>query len=64
MADILHVVDIHASANAVYQTVGSVEGISRWWSTSVEGSDNVGGSVGFFIVIAESDFRAPGFSAI
>jgi uncharacterized protein YndB with AHSA1/START domain len=45
MADILHVVDIHASANAVFQTVGSVEGIRRWWSISVEGSDDVGGIV-------------------
>jgi len=49
MAEILHVIDIHASPNAVFQTVGSVVGIRKWWSTNVEGSDEVGGriSIGF-----------------
>ena len=45
MADILHVVDIHAPANTVFETIGSVEGIRKWWSTDVDGSDDVGESV-------------------
>jgi len=45
MADILHVIDVHASPSVLFDTLTSVEGIRRWWSTTVEGSDEVDGDV-------------------
>jgi uncharacterized protein YndB with AHSA1/START domain len=45
MADILHVVDVNAPASEVFAAVATVDGIRSWWSTDVEGSDEVGGSV-------------------
>ncbi len=38
MAEILHVVDIHATPEVVYDTLATAEGIRRWWSTQVEGN--------------------------
>lgn len=45
MPDILKVVDIQASPEVVFETIGTVAGIRRWWSTDVEGSDTVGGEI-------------------
>ncbi len=45
MADILQVVDVHAPASDVFATVATVDGIRSWWSTNVEGGDQVGESV-------------------
>ena len=45
MPDILKVVDIQAAANVVFETVGKVAGIRRWWSPDVTGSDEVGGEI-------------------
>jgi len=45
MADILQVVDVHASMQQVFDTVGTTDGIRQWWSTDVEGGDEVGDEV-------------------
>lgn len=45
MPDILHIVDIHASPKDVFETVATVAGVGRWWSTDVTGSDDLGGEI-------------------
>lgn len=45
MADILHVVDAHATPDAVFEAVATVAGIRRWWSADVTGDDEIGNEI-------------------
>ena len=42
MADIRHRVGINAPVPAVYEALATAEGLSRWWTTNVEGRSQVG----------------------
>jgi hypothetical protein len=47
MADIRHRVGIDASADATYQALSTVEGLSGWWTREVEGNADAGGRLRF-----------------
>ena len=54
MDTILHVVDIHASPNAVFNAVSTAEGLAGWWSTKVKTDGKLGSIVDFTF---EDDFN-------
>jgi uncharacterized protein YndB with AHSA1/START domain len=49
MADILHRIGVqHSSPDAVYDAVATIDGLSRWWTTTTTGvADGVGGVIQF-----------------
>lgn len=47
MANILHRVGIKANINDVYQSIASIDGLSKWWTQDTSGSDKVGGTIRF-----------------
>jgi uncharacterized protein YndB with AHSA1/START domain len=47
MPDIRHRVGVSAPITAVYDAVATREGVSRWWTTDVEGDARVGGRLAF-----------------
>jgi uncharacterized protein YndB with AHSA1/START domain len=46
MRTILHVVDIDASPDAVYEAIATAKGLAGWWTTQVSADERVGGIVG------------------
>jgi uncharacterized protein YndB with AHSA1/START domain len=42
MADILLMVPIEAPLEVVYRAISEPEGLSKWWTTSVEGTGDIG----------------------
>ncbi len=44
MADILHLIKIHAPREKVYQTIATAEGIRNWWTRDADLDAKVGGS--------------------
>jgi uncharacterized protein YndB with AHSA1/START domain len=50
MADIMHTLKIHASADRVYQAIATAEGIRNWWTRDAVLESKVGGTgeFGFF----------------
>jgi uncharacterized protein YndB with AHSA1/START domain len=47
MDTIIHVVDIHASPEALYNAVSTGDGLAGWWSAEVTAPEQVGGIVDF-----------------
>jgi uncharacterized protein YndB with AHSA1/START domain len=47
MLDIVHRVGIKAPASQVYEALSTIDGLSRWWTTTTSGSSKVGGTIGF-----------------
>jgi uncharacterized protein YndB with AHSA1/START domain len=47
MVDIIHRIGIRASSAKVYQALSTIDGLSHWWTTEVEGDDHVGGKIRF-----------------
>jgi uncharacterized protein YndB with AHSA1/START domain len=47
---ILHVVDVPAPPKEVFVAISTVDGLSKWWSTKVEGDEEAGGTVRFTFV--------------
>jgi uncharacterized protein YndB with AHSA1/START domain len=48
MPDILHKVGIRSSSlNDVYQALTTVEGLSRWWTTTTQGESKIAGVIRF-----------------
>ena len=47
MPDILHRVGIKAKANAVYETLTTLEGLRGWWITETKGKPTQGGVIDF-----------------
>jgi uncharacterized protein YndB with AHSA1/START domain len=46
--DILHRAGIKSSSDEVYRALATIDGLSRWWTTSTQGdSDKVGGVIKF-----------------
>ncbi len=50
MKKIIHVVSIDAPRNKVFGAVTNQAGLSSWWSTKVEASEDVGGEIHFTFV--------------
>ena len=48
MPDIRNRVGVNAPIDEVYQAIATGEGLSRWWTTEVEGDDRIGGELVFF----------------
>jgi uncharacterized protein YndB with AHSA1/START domain len=48
MATIRHRVGIAAPPERVYEALTTKEGLATWWTTTVEGDPNLGGSLQFF----------------
>ncbi len=48
MADIRHRIGVHAPITEVYGAVSTREGLSRWWTSTVEGEAEVGDELVFF----------------
>jgi len=48
MADIRHRVAISAPREDVYRAVSTPEGVSGWWTRTVEGESKLGGQLRFF----------------
>jgi len=48
MADIRHRVGITASPARVYQTLSTIDGLKGWWTRTVDGEPNVGGTLRFY----------------
>src|SRR5450631_1926253 len=48
MADIRHRVGIDAPRERVYEAVATVEGLSTWWTGTVDGDPSAGGRLRFF----------------
>jgi uncharacterized protein YndB with AHSA1/START domain len=47
MDTILHVVEIHAEPQKVFDAVATASGLSRWWTTRVTSDERAGGMVKF-----------------
>jgi uncharacterized protein YndB with AHSA1/START domain len=45
VAEIRHVLDIEAPPEAVYQVIATREGVARWWTPRIDGSDELGGTM-------------------
>jgi uncharacterized protein YndB with AHSA1/START domain len=50
MKKIIHVVSIDAPRHEVFDAVTKQSGLSSWWSTKVEASEDVGGEIHFTFV--------------
>jgi len=48
MADIRHRVGIKAPLDEVFGQIATLEGLRRWWTTTVEGEAGAGGELRFF----------------
>ena len=44
---IIHVLDIKASPDTVYTAIGTIPGLSGWWTSAITGSPNPGGIIQF-----------------
>jgi uncharacterized protein YndB with AHSA1/START domain len=47
MVDIIHRIGIKSSADKVYKALSTIDGLSNWWTTEVEGDDRLGGNIQF-----------------
>jgi uncharacterized protein YndB with AHSA1/START domain len=47
MVDILHRVGIAAPASSVYESLTTIDGLSRWWTNTVTGDPRPGGRIEF-----------------
>lgn len=47
MVDILHQVGVHATPEAVYDAIATIEGLRGWWTEETTGSTDVGGTIQF-----------------
>ena len=47
MVDILHRVGISAPASSVYESLTTIDGLSRWWTEHVTGDPRPGGRIEF-----------------
>ena len=48
MPDIRNRVGVNAPIDEVYDAIATREGVSEWWTTTVEGNAHVGGELAFF----------------
>ncbi len=48
MPDIRNRVGVNAPIEEVYEAIATREGVSQWWTTTVEGDAHVGGELAFF----------------
>jgi uncharacterized protein YndB with AHSA1/START domain len=53
MADIRHRVGITAPREQVYESLATIEGLSRWWTRDTSGDPAAGGKLEFFFGQAE-----------
>ena len=53
MADIRHRIGIAAPKERVYEALSTTEGLSGWWTRTVDGDPSVGGKLRFFFGGAE-----------
>ena len=60
MLDIVHRVGIKAPASQVYEALSTIDGLSRWWTTTTSGSAKVGGTIGF-LFFTETGAEIGGF---
>lgn len=47
MQKIIHLVNINAVQEEVFEAIATGEGLSNWWSTKVKSEENVGGIIDF-----------------
>lgn len=47
MTDIRHRLRIAGAPQAVYDAIATIEGLSRWWTSTTSGNSAVGGSIDF-----------------
>jgi uncharacterized protein YndB with AHSA1/START domain len=48
MADILHRIGVNAPRERIYDAVSTREGLSEWWTRTVDGESRVGGELSFY----------------
>ena len=47
MANIVHRVEVRGSAEAAYESLGSIEGLASWWTRQTTGDSTSGGVIKF-----------------
>lgn len=57
MVDIIHRIGIKAPAARVYAAIATLEGLARWWTEDVTGSDQVGGRITFTFRTPTGDLK-------
>jgi uncharacterized protein YndB with AHSA1/START domain len=50
MQRIIHVLNINADQDNVFEAIATAEGLSQWWSTNVKAEEKVGGIVDFTFI--------------
>ena len=47
MVNIIHRIGIRSEAGQVYKAISTIEGLSNWWTSEVDGEENVDGKIRF-----------------